>query len=1025
MVPPMLLEVVPSAALTLGQSTLTLFGAGFGSTPRVFLDDLSCPISISTPLHIECMIPCGVFGNVSVSVWDEADIFSPAVQVAITQVGSCPLLTAVAPASPTTNTPITLAGQNFDQGTTVAVSIGGAPCVISQISSTSILCMLPALVPRVWSIVVLVDGKRSNIMEIPVSGPLPSLTSVSPSAVFAGQPLTLSGSGFLLYSGIEVRINGLNCSLISSTATRLVCRVPWMMARNYSVWTTLASDSVSSVEKSIAVLANGQSDFSIAASSSTTCLGVGSLGILHCVPSHSSNDGDTWNLGPFFSIGLGESHACVVLVAQGTARCWGLNYFGQLGLNHTYDISGPDFQPPPDVSLPADAVLVSLGQSFTCALLVNGRVYCWGYNYGALGIGIPDAQIAPTTAANLTGYQITDLSAGPAHVCLLSAAGQVACWGANESGQLGIGINSVNPTVGDQPGEMPPQAVTLLAAAVQVKCGQEHTCALLSSDQLQCWGRNRYGQLGAGWDSATVTAIPGPALNIPPIASLALLQSSTCVLYRTGGVTCWGYNNNGQLGFGDTNTRYSPISQTIDLGSPSVFSVASGASALHVCALLTDGELKCWGNHASGQFWRPWSLSSPELLRIGDAAGEMPPGSSFLPPVLRSVSPYPVLTPVTVVTLAGSGFGSDIGTLSVMINDTECALTFVSPVLLECLPVYTPGLFHIFVSRVDFGASMTLPLLFLPDQLWLHAVQPASGSTGAVVTLSLWGLPSNTTANLANTAAVFQPLAGPGCPSPAVCTGVVLSVDIVSAMITVEIPALPFNTAFTILLSIDSVIATTIPGVTFTHCFDYCDDCHITSQSLNTTLRCTQCNESSGYHVDLTGASCESSVCPDGQILLENPAQCACNQPTWFMNSDGTACVTSCNSGEYLDRSASIHICRQCDPSCDQCSGAGVDQCNQCRPGQAFTPVAATSVLGSCSPTCEPSFEMQSGICMCPPGTFYSAPSVASDPGECLACRIFDPDSYNLFFLGSAVDLVSAVHKVPKPCNRRAKRDNI
>jgi alpha-tubulin suppressor-like RCC1 family protein len=139
-------------------------------------------------------------------------------------------------------------------------------------------------------------------------------------------------------------------------------------------------------------------------------------------------------------------------------------------------------------------------------LLSDASVKCWGGNlYSQLGSGnsedvgddeLPSA-LAPVSITTLPGVAVTALVAGGYHACVLLSDGDVKCWGLNDFGQLGYG-NTENIGDSELPSSVGPVSVSS-AKGVMVKAlvpGHLHTCALLSNGSVQCWGYNRYGQLG-------------------------------------------------------------------------------------------------------------------------------------------------------------------------------------------------------------------------------------------------------------------------------------------------------------------------------------------------------------------------------------------------------------------------------------------------------------------------------------------------------------------------------------------------
>ena len=95
------------------------------------------------------------------------------------------------------------------------------------------------------------------------------------------------------------------------------------------------------------------------------------------------------------------------------------------------------------------------------------------------------------------------------HTCVLLVGGNVRCWGDGGGGQLGYGNSN---DIGDQPGEMPPANVNLGGPVEQLFVGGAHNCALMGDGTLRCWGANNYGQLGYG-NTNSVGDQPG---EMPP-----------------------------------------------------------------------------------------------------------------------------------------------------------------------------------------------------------------------------------------------------------------------------------------------------------------------------------------------------------------------------------------------------------------------------------------------------------------------------------------------------------------------------
>jgi alpha-tubulin suppressor-like RCC1 family protein len=342
----------------------------------------------------------------------------------------------------------------------------------------------------------------------------------------------------------------------------------------------------------------------------------------------------------------GFLHACALL-EDGSVKCWGSNNHGQLGQGDT----GPRGALPDsmgDALLPVSlgsgrtARQVAAGGYFSCALLDDGAVKCWGQNAsGQLGhdtniqYGDRPGQMGdalPVTA--LAGPRVVQLAAGLNHACALHEDGTVRCWGANESGQLGQG-DAVGRGGTYAVGAVPDTRVSALPAvslggkALGVFARGNTSCALREDGSLACWGNNASGQLLVG-NTANVGTSPaqmGSALvaaNVgsSPVGQLALGPDHGCALLASGQVKCWGAGSFGQLGhgamtpLGNTSSTVGHLLPHVSLGTG--LTVARLAtSAYSSCALFTDGRVKCWGSNILGE------LGLEDGNWRGDNPGEM------------------------------------------------------------------------------------------------------------------------------------------------------------------------------------------------------------------------------------------------------------------------------------------------------------------------------------------------------------------------------------------------------------------
>jgi cysteine-rich repeat protein len=310
----------------------------------------------------------------------------------------------------------------------------------------------------------------------------------------------------------------------------------------------------------------------------------------------------------FLKVESNGGHSCALL-GNGNIRCWGLNNLGQLGYGDTNDI-GDDELPSSasDIVLGGFAVDMSVGGAHTCALLDTGNIRCWGSNsLGQLGYGninnIGDNE-DPAVAGNVNvGGAVVEVVAGGNHTCALLSNGSVKCWGRNNFGQLGLG-NTLD--VGDD--ELPSAAanVNVGGTVVQIAGGGQHTCALLDTGNVRCWGRSNFGQLGYG-NINTIGDNETPAsagdVNIGgTVVQISAAANHTCALLNTGNVRCWGQSSSGQVGYGNTLTIGDDETPN-SVGDVNVGGVVTKVDAgdFHTCVILDSDNVKCWGFAGNGR----------------------------------------------------------------------------------------------------------------------------------------------------------------------------------------------------------------------------------------------------------------------------------------------------------------------------------------------------------------------------------------------------------------------------------------
>jgi RHS repeat-associated protein len=279
----------------------------------------------------------------------------------------------------------------------------------------------------------------------------------------------------------------------------------------------------------------------------------------------------------------GSLHTCA-LTTSGGVQCWGDNSHGQLGDGTTTDSTTPVDV----IGLSSGVSAIATGGYYTCALLTDGTVECWGDNsYGQLGNNSTTDSSTPVTVSGLgSGSGVTAIAAGGGHTCVRINNGTVQCWGVIGNGQLGDGTTTQH---------LSPNAISGLTGIVTVTAGLYHSCALTSGGAVKCWGVNSFGELGDASVVQRTSPVDVSGLS-SGVTAIAADGFTTCAVV-SGAAECWGYNVYGQVGDNSTTSRNVPTA---------VSSLGSGVSALalgfhHACALTTGGAVKCWGHNATGE----------------------------------------------------------------------------------------------------------------------------------------------------------------------------------------------------------------------------------------------------------------------------------------------------------------------------------------------------------------------------------------------------------------------------------------
>jgi alpha-tubulin suppressor-like RCC1 family protein len=286
----------------------------------------------------------------------------------------------------------------------------------------------------------------------------------------------------------------------------------------------------------------------------------------------------------FRQVSAGDSHTCGVTTEM-RVYCWGFNFDGELGDGTRYPSNIQRLTPVP-VAVARRFIQVWAGHDYTCAVEDQTQAaFCWGYNvFGQLGDGGTLAQSKPVRVRG--GLDFRQLNTGVNHTCGVTTDDRAFCWGLNVGGQYGNGTTLGGAT---------PVRAGGGRRFLMVHVGRDYTCGLSLDERAYCWGLSSDGQVGDGTRNQYIT--PVAVVGGHRFDHLSTGETHTCAVTPDNLAYCWGDNGPGQIGDGTSGAdRLEP---TAVAGGFRFAGVWAGLG--HSCGVTPDNRAYCWGRGYQGQ----------------------------------------------------------------------------------------------------------------------------------------------------------------------------------------------------------------------------------------------------------------------------------------------------------------------------------------------------------------------------------------------------------------------------------------
>lgn len=294
------------------------------------------------------------------------------------------------------------------------------------------------------------------------------------------------------------------------------------------------------------------------------------------------------------SVSSGFYHTCVI-ASDDKVYCWGSGGEGQLGNGAFFPSNSPVAAVIPGGLAVKELTTV---RNTTCAIASDDQVYCWGKgDSGEIGDGLDVNTNAPTaidTTGVLSGKTIKSITSNYQSVCAIASDDQVYCWG-----YLGKLINGTD-NYAYVPAAVNTSGVLNGLTIKKLSIGTGTFCAIASDDKLYCWGDGTAGKLGnnsAAHSPDPVAVSTAGVLSGKVIVEVKLYANFGCARDSGNELYCWGKNDFGQLGNNsktDSSVPVAVVKKEDSVGK--TFKGLSGETSVNfACATGSDDQLYCWG----------------------------------------------------------------------------------------------------------------------------------------------------------------------------------------------------------------------------------------------------------------------------------------------------------------------------------------------------------------------------------------------------------------------------------------------